>query len=73
MRVSGELGYAPTTQTRASEGLAGSGDVDGWAWNFTASIMNFHASDSEAFDVREKETDYAFEDVVRDLKRRGKI
>ncbi len=27
----------------------------------------------EAFDVREKETDYAFEDVVRDLKRRGKI
>lgn len=31
------------------------------------------ASDFEAFDVREKETDYVFEDVVRDLKRRGKI
>ncbi len=31
------------------------------------------ANDFEAFDVREKETDYAFEDVVRDLKRRGKI
>ena len=41
LRVSGELGYAPTTQTRAAEGLTGSGDVDGWAWNFTASIMNF--------------------------------
>ena len=31
------------------------------------------ASDIEAFKVREKETDYAFEDVVDDLKRRGKI
>jgi len=31
------------------------------------------ASDFEAFEVREKEPDYAFEDVVKDLKRRGKI
>ncbi len=31
------------------------------------------AGDIEAFDVREKEPDYAFEDVVKDLKRRGKI
>ena len=31
------------------------------------------ASDFEAFEVRENETDCAFEDVVRDLKRRGKI
>ena len=31
------------------------------------------ASDIEAFEVREKEPDYAFEDVVKDLKRRGKI
>ncbi len=31
------------------------------------------ASDIEAFEIREKEPDYAFEDVVRDLKRRGKI
>jgi hypothetical protein len=30
-------------------------------------------SDIEAFEVREKESDYAFEDVVKDLKRRGKI
>ena len=29
--------------------------------------------DIEAFEVREKEPDYAFEDVVKDLKRRGKI
>jgi hypothetical protein len=31
------------------------------------------ADDIEAFEVRENETDYAFEDVVKDLKRRGKI
>ena len=31
------------------------------------------ASDIEAFEVRENEPDYAFEDVVKDLKRRDKI
>jgi nitrate reductase assembly molybdenum cofactor insertion protein NarJ len=31
------------------------------------------ATDLEAFDVREKEPDYAFEDVVKDLKQRGRI
>ena len=30
-------------------------------------------SDIEAFEARENETDYAFEGVVKDLKRRGKI
>ena len=31
------------------------------------------AGDFETFEIREKEPDYAFEDVVKDLKRRGKI
>ena len=31
------------------------------------------ASDIEAFEVREQEPDYLFEDVVKDLKRRGRI
>jgi hypothetical protein len=31
------------------------------------------AEDLQAFEVREKEADYAFEDVVKDLKRRGKL
>lgn len=31
------------------------------------------ADDIEAFEVREMEPDYSFEDVVKDLKRRGKI
>jgi hypothetical protein len=31
------------------------------------------ADDLEAFEIREREADYSFEDVVKDLKRRGKI
>lgn len=31
------------------------------------------AEDLAAFEVREKEPDFVFEDVVKDLKRRGKI
>ncbi len=31
------------------------------------------ADDIAAFEAREKEADYSFEDVVKDLKRRGKI
>jgi len=31
------------------------------------------ADDIDAFEIREREIDYSFEDVVKDLKRRGKI
>lgn len=31
------------------------------------------ADDLEAFEARENEPDYAFEEVVKDLKRRGKL
>lgn len=31
------------------------------------------ADDIEAFEVREQEPDYAFDEVVKDLKRRGKL
>jgi hypothetical protein len=31
------------------------------------------ADDIEAFEIREQEPDYSYEDVVKDLKRRGKI
>ena len=31
------------------------------------------ADDLGAFEIREKEPDHAFEDVVKDLRRRGKI
>ena len=38
--VSGEVGYAPNTQTKSSAGFAGSGDVGGVAWHLEASWMN---------------------------------
>lgn len=31
------------------------------------------AEDIEAFEIREQEPDYAFDEVVKDLKRRGKL
>ncbi|MEM8767770.1 MAG: hypothetical protein AAGE43_10025 [Pseudomonadota bacterium] len=37
---SGELGYAPNTQTEASAGLSGEGDVGGVAWHGEISWMN---------------------------------
>lgn len=46
LRVSSELGYAPTTQTKQTAGIAGDGDTDGLAWNITASIMEFVPSHS---------------------------
>lgn len=46
LRISSEVGYAPDTQTRAAAQLPGDGDVDGWAWNLTASIMDFLPSHS---------------------------
>jgi len=41
LRFSGEVGYAPNTQTEAATGITGTGDADGLAWNVTASVMDF--------------------------------
>jgi hypothetical protein len=41
IRVSGEVGYAPNTPTKAATGITGTGDADGFAWNVTASVMDF--------------------------------
>ena len=41
LRFSSEFGYAPVTQTKTAAGFSGTGDVNGLAWNVTASIMEF--------------------------------
>lgn len=41
LRVSAEIGYAPETQTKAAEGIAGGGDVGGMAFATTISVMDF--------------------------------
>jgi len=46
LRMSSELGYAPTTPTREEAGIEGSGDTDGLAWNMTASVVDFLPSHS---------------------------
>lgn len=37
------------------------------------SALSEDADDLEAFEVRENEPDYAFEDVVKEMKRRGQL
>lgn len=37
------------------------------------SALSEDADDLEAFEVRESEPDYAFEDVVKNMKRRGQL
>ncbi len=44
--VTGEVGYAPETPTKAAVDLAGDGDVDGLAWAVTASVMDLWPSHS---------------------------
>jgi len=44
--VTGEIGYAPETPTKAAADLAGDGDVDGLAWAVTASLMDLWPSHS---------------------------
>jgi hypothetical protein len=41
IRSSLEVGYAPTTQSKAVAGVSGDGDADGLAWAITASVMDF--------------------------------
>ena len=41
IRLSGEVGYAPNTPTKAAAGITGTGGADGLAWNITASVVDF--------------------------------
>ena len=46
LNVAGEIGYAPETPSLAAMGLAGDGDADGLAWNFSASLVDFRPDHS---------------------------
>jgi hypothetical protein len=55
LRFSGEVGYAPNTQTNFASGITGTGDADGLAWNVTASIMDFAPNHSIGINYAETE------------------
>jgi len=55
LRLSGELGYAPNTQTNAATGIVGMGDAGGLAWNVTASVMDFVPNHSIGINYAETE------------------
>ena len=55
LRFSGEVGYAPNTQTKVASGIVGTGDADGLAWNVTASVMDFVPNHSIGINYAETE------------------
>jgi hypothetical protein len=55
IRLSSELGYAPNTQTKAAAGIVGTGDANGFAWNATASVMDFVPKHSIGINYAETE------------------
>ena len=46
MVISGEIGYAPNTQSKSGAGFTGSGNVGGVAWHLEASWMNIRPGHS---------------------------
>jgi hypothetical protein len=63
--VSGELGYAPNTQTNASADLEGGGDVGGIAWHLEASWMNFQPGHSIGVNYGQSDAGWLISPVYR--------
>lgn len=63
--VSGELGYAPNTQTNASADFEGAGDVGGIAWHLEASWMNFQQGHSIGINYGRSEAGWLISPVYR--------
>ena len=55
LRLSGELGYAPNTQSKVAAGILGTGDAEGLAWNVTASVIDFVPNHSIGINYAETE------------------
>jgi hypothetical protein len=68
-RLSGELGYAPNTQTRAASGIIGMGDAGGLAWNITASVVDFLPKHSIGINYAETEAGWLVSPQYRDNER----
>jgi hypothetical protein len=69
LRLSTELGYAPNTQTKAAAGIVGTGNADGFAWNITASIVDFVPSHSIGINYAETEAGWLVSPQYRNNER----
>ncbi len=64
--TSGELGYAPNTQSEAGAGSSGSGDVSGVAWHLELSWMNFRPRHSLGINYGRAGAGWLISPVYRD-------
>ena len=55
LRLSSEAGYAPNTADKFAVGIVGTGETNGLAWNFTASVMDFLPGHSIGINFAETE------------------
>jgi hypothetical protein len=69
LRFSGEVGYAPNTQTKVASGITGTGDVDGLAWAVTASVMDFMPNHSIGINYAETEAGWLVSPQYRNNER----
>jgi hypothetical protein len=69
LRFSGEVGYAPNTQTKAASGITGTGDADGLAWAVTASVMDFVPNHSIGINYAETEAGWLVSPQYRNNER----
>lgn len=63
--ASGELGYAPTTQSKGGAGFSGSGDVGGTAWHAEISWMNLWPGHSLGVNYGRAEAGWLLSPVYR--------
>ncbi len=64
--IAGEVGYAPETPTRSAVGLEGDGDVDGFAWNIAASLMDIWPNHNIGFNYGSTDAGWLLSPQYRD-------
>jgi len=63
--LSGELGYAPNTQSKTGAGYSGGGDVGGVAWHLEASWMNVRPGHSVGINYGHSDAGWLISPVYR--------
>jgi hypothetical protein len=69
IRLSSEVGYAPNTATKFASGIIGTGNADGFAWNVTASLMDFMPNHSIGINFAMTEAGWLLSPQYRDNER----
>jgi len=69
IRLSSEVGFAPNTPTKTASGIIGTGNAEGFAWNVTASVMDFVPNHSIGINFAKTEAGWLLSPQYRDNER----